>query len=319
MTLREILRLIKNFPKVFFYDYSWTFFQLRYSNLIESQDAQLASLLVVSHVLEKGLTMPQMRLGFGQNRVRLLIGKVKKYINKYDATPVQVQSTLNDLAEYLSIHKLASYKLPEDITDGINALMKYRTSTENTFSLQGTSLDYFTPLVDFEAFAVSRRSLRCYSSVEVEIERVIDAIRIAQSAPSACNRQATRVKIIQSKEAKEYVLGIQNGTRGFGHLANKILLITSDMSNWAPVDRNSAFLDAGIFTMNLLYALHYKKICACPLNADMNSKTFKEIHKVLNIPTSEIPVCFITIGYPTDTFKIAKSERIKVEDIYKII
>lgn len=319
MKIRDILRLIKNFPKVLKYDFPWTVFQLRYSNLIRTKEERLASLLVVSHVLEKGLTMPDRHLGFGQPRVRMLLAMLRSYIDDYDAKPIQVQSSINDLAEYLYIHESAQFQLPEDITSGINEILKYRSSNEKITSIKSTSSEYFVEDVDFEKLAKSRRSLRYYSDKEVSMTDLIDALKIAQTAPSACNRQATRVKIIQSKKAKEYVLSIQNGTRGFGHLADKILLVTSDMSNWAPIDRNSAFLDAGIFTMNLLYALHYKKICACPLNADMNSKTFKEIHKVLNIPASEIPVCFITIGNAPDVFNIAKSERINVEDVYTII
>ena len=56
-------------------------------------------------MLEKGLTMPNRRLGFGQQRVRNIIKYVNEYIREYNAKPVQVQATLNDLAEYLSIHK----------------------------------------------------------------------------------------------------------------------------------------------------------------------------------------------------------------------
>ena len=76
-------------------------------------------------MLEKGLTMPNRRLGFGQQRVRNIIKYVNEYIREYDANPVQVQATLNDLAEYLSIHKDALYNLPEDIVSGIENLMKY--------------------------------------------------------------------------------------------------------------------------------------------------------------------------------------------------
>ena len=284
------------------HDIFWTYFQLRRSRLIKTKESELAVLLVDSHVLEKGLTMPNRRLGFGQQRVRNLVKYINEYISNYDASPIQVQAALNDLAEYLAVHKKASFALPEDIVKGIENLMRY-----------------FVEDVDFEKFSFSRRSLRYYSNDKVDIDRVIDAIRIAQNAPSACNRQATRVKIIQSKESKEYVLNIQNGTRGFGHLADKILLVSTDMSNWAPVDRNLAFLDAGIFTMNLLYALHHKHIVACPLNAKMDSKLFKEIHKRLNIPMSEIPVCFITIGNAPREFLIAKSQRINIKDIYSII
>lgn len=319
MTLRETLRLIRVFPSVFKYDFFWTKFQLRRSRLIKTRESALAVLLVDSHVLEKGLTMPNRRLGFGQQRVRNIIKYVNEYIREYDANPVQVQATLNDLAEYLSIHKDALYNLPEDIVSGIENLMKYRIDRNTKYSIHCSAENYFADDVDFEKFAYSRRSLRYYSDETVDTDDVIDAIRIAQTAPSACNRQATRVKIIQSKEAKEYVLSVQNGTRGFGNLADKILLVTTDMTNWAPVDRNSAFLDAGIFTMNLLYALHEKKIVACPLNADMNAQLFHDIHKKLNISESEIPVCFITIGKAPKEFMIAKSPRLDTKDVYSII
>lgn len=304
---------------MFKYDIFWTYFQLRRSRLIKTKESELAVLLVDSHVLEKGLTMPDRRLGFGQPRIKNLIRITNEYISNYGASPVQVQATLNDLAEYLAVHKKASFALPEDIVKGIENLLRYRLDKQENFSIPCTAENYFVEDVDFEKFSFSRRSLRYYSNDEVDIDRIIDAIRIAQNAPSACNRQATRVKIIQSKEAKEYVLSIQNGTRGFGHLADKILLVSTDMSNWAPVDRNSAFLDAGIFTMNLLYALHHKHIAGCPLNADMDSKLFKGIHKRLNIPMSEIPVCFITIGNAPKEFMIAKSQRIDVENVYSIV
>lgn len=319
MTFRERLRILKAFPKIFKYDWDWTWFQLKRGNLVSTKESDLAQLFVVSHVLEKGLTMPERRLGFGQSRVRMLLEMLNSYIQKYDSTPVQVQSSLNDLAEYLYIHENAHFKLPSDITDSIKAIMKYRVSSEKTTSIKCDRATYFVKNVDFEKFARSRRSLRYYSDKNVSMDDLLDALRIAQTAPSACNRQSSRVKIIQSKEAKDYVLSIHNGTRGFGHLADKILLVTSDMASWAPDDRNMAFLDAGIYTMNLLYALHFKQICACPLNAGMESKLSKELHEKLNIPASEIPVCFITIGCAPDKFMIATSERLKIEDVYTII
>lgn len=55
------------------HDIFWTYFQLRRSRLIKTKESELAVLLVDSHVLEKGLTMPNRRLGFGQQRVRNLV------------------------------------------------------------------------------------------------------------------------------------------------------------------------------------------------------------------------------------------------------
>lgn len=180
MTLRETLRLIRVFPSVFKYDFFWTKFQLRRSRLIKTRESALAVLLVDSHVLEKGLTMPNRRLGFGQQRVRNIIKYVNEYIREYNAKPVQVQATLNDLAEYLSIHKDALYNLPEDIVSGIENLMKYRIDRNTKYSIHCSAENYFADNVDFEKFAYSRRSLRYYSDETVDTDDVIDAIRIAK-------------------------------------------------------------------------------------------------------------------------------------------
>lgn len=76
------------------HDIFWTYFQLRRSRLIKTKESELAVLLVDSHVLEKGLTMPNRRLGFGQQRVRNLVKYINEYISNYDASPIQVQAAL---------------------------------------------------------------------------------------------------------------------------------------------------------------------------------------------------------------------------------
>ena len=319
MNVRECLRILKRLPSSLKQNIYWAWFQVRYSNLIISQKSQQSTLLVVAHVLEKGLTMPNMRLGFGQERVRYLLYLVNDYIKSNDIRHISVQAAMNDLHEYLFIHSKNGYQLPKDIVEGIERLEKLRIGKEDEVSIYETSEQYFSSVLDFERFSSSRRSVRNYSKEKVDIDDVINSIRIAQTAPSACNRQATRIKIIESKENIEYVLGVQNGTRGFGHLADKILLVTTDMSSWNFDDKDLAIFDSGIFTMNLLYALHSNKICACPLNATMSQRQLIQVKNKLNIPTSEILVCFITIGYPTEDFKIAKSTRLDTNDIYTII
>ena len=58
---------------------------------------------------------------------------------------------------------------------------------------------YFATTADFRAFAQSRHSVRWFSDATVDLGVIKQAISIAQTAPSACNRQATRVKIIKDK------------------------------------------------------------------------------------------------------------------------
>lgn len=301
--------------------YTWYWFKrdLKFSSLSGSKESRLAFLMVNSHVLEKGLTMPNRKLGFGYKKVREIISYCSSCIKDFGTDSVEVQSTLDDLNEYLQIHRDSQFGLPEDIENRISDLLKYRKSHNKLDSYYFTKDTFFKPVKNFEEFAYSRHTVRHYSSEPVDVEKIKHCIKIAQTAPSACNRQATRVKIISSEEKKKVVLELQNGNRGFGYLADKILLITTEQGAWGADYRMLACVDAGIFTMNLLYALHANEICACTLNAHMNSEKISQLQKSLGIPESEFPVVFVAIGNPQKEFMVARSFRLDTEKIVQII
>ena len=179
--------------------------------------------------------------------------------------------------------------------------------------------DLFKEWTNFRDFAASRHTVRNFSSESIDMAIIIDSIKLAQTAPSACNRQGVRVKIIDSEEMKTKVLSIQNGNRGFGQLADKILLLTFEQGSCEYEYRASGYIDVGIFAMNLLYALHVNGICACTLNAHLTIPQYEILQNLLGYNKSEIPVLFIAIGYPLPQFQIAKSERFSTNVIYQII
>ena len=285
------------------------------SNINTDMETRLTGLMILSHVLEKGITMPDRRMGFGYARVREVIDKCSKCIQDFGPNHLEIQATLCDLKQYIEIHDDAHYSLPDDITNGVHNLMNYLCiHDENCY--QESAIRFFKPVSSFEELARSRKTIRSFSSKEVDNEMLLKAISLAQTAPSACNRQATRVKIISNKKIIEHICdNIQNGSRGFGKTANKWLLITSIQGAWQYKNTSASYLDAGIFTMNLLYSLHYYGIGACTLNSYMKPSKQKELQKLLGYPESEIPIVFIAIGIPTESFMIAKSRRLPLEEI----
>lgn len=316
-----LLNIIRGGKKALFllplYIY-WFLKDICQSAVIHNKESDLADLLITSHVLEKGITMPQRRLGFGYDRVRFLIKRCKDCIQLYSENHIEIQSTITDLEQYLLIHGKEGFKLPEDILGGVQNLLKYKH--ENTIKcFNSTSDNYFKTTDNFKDFAYSRHSCRWYSNKEIDHDTLKKAISLAQTAPSACNRQSSRVYIIETEEKKHQVLQLQNGNRGFGHLANKILLITSDMRCWNYKTRTSAYIDAGIFTMNLLYALHYYKICACTLNAHLSISQLNQLQRIIGYSYSEMPIVFISIGLAPKNFKIAGSQRLETKQIFKFI
>ena len=291
---------------------------LRLTNTFRcDKETLLSSLLVDGHVLEKGITMPERRNGFGYDKVRQLIAKCSECI-KLGGAEMELQSAIADLKQYIEVQE-RGFKLPEDITSGIQSLIPYLIiNDDNCFSTNPK--DFFRPVADYKEFAQQRKSVRNFSNEEVEDSILMEAVKLAQTAPSACNRQSVRVKVIENRELMKIIgTEIQNGNRGFGHLANKWLLVTSELGAWSQSQVSMAYIDGGIFTMSLLNALHYYGICACTLNAHLSSSRLTKLQTILNLPKSEVPIVFIVIGKPANKFMIAKSRRKPVEDIVTII
>lgn len=293
---------------------------VRFSSTFNSgRNAKLAQLLIEGHTLEKGITMPNRRLGFGQDLVRNLLMHCRAAINEWGRTEiVEIQSVLANLKQYLDIHEERQYELPEDIQKGIKALTANKV-LNNGFCYPMTKEELFRTTEDFAEFAHSRHSIRCFSDKPVDDELLMKAIQLAQTSPSACNRQATRVKIIASDEGKKLCCSLQRGNRGFGDNADRWLLITTELGDWAYNHIQEGFTDAGIFVMNLLYSLHYYNIAACTLNALFSPEERENLRKGLGYPDSEEPVCFIVIGNPTEEFMVPRSARLSMDDIVQKI
>lgn len=292
---------------------------LRFSSTFSrDKNSMLATLTIVSHVLEKGITMPNRRYGFGYERVRDIIERCDIVIKQYGNRDVELQAALADLNQYLQIHKEAGFSLPEDISEGIIKLLpSLKVNDENCYMT--TKEDYFKQTNNFAEFAHSRHSVRWYANTPVDDEKLMAAISLAQTAPSACNRQATRVKIISNPEMKKLCCNLQNGNRGFGDKADKWLLITSELGDWSHNYRFDPYLDAGIFTMNLLYALHYYGMVACTLNAHLSIEQRDEMQQKLGYSESEVPVVFIAIGNPEKEFMVPKSRHLDTNNIVQLV
>ena len=297
---------------------NWLKFDILYSPIFPNERSRLADLLIKGHVLEKGITMPGRRLGFGYDRVRGLIRSTDNFIKNYSENHIEVQSALKDLEQYYQLHVSEKFNLPTDIEEGITTLLKYKHS-DTAECFECTAEEFFRQTADFAEFARQRHSVRWYSEEKIDNELLKKAIELAQTAPSACNRQSTKVYVVETPEKKEKILNIQHGNRGFGFMADKILLLTTDMKLWDCNFRTSGFLDTGIFTMNLLYSLHYYKICACTLNAQLNRKQRKELRNIVGFSESEIPVVFMVVGKAPNHFMIAGSQRVNVEEVFTFV
>lgn len=317
--LRAKCSFIFNEMKIHFYD---IFRDIKYSNgfsQYDKKDKLLTIIVVDSHSIEKGLTMPNGRLGFGKEKILTLIKNCNTYKVKYNIKDELFLEALGVIKEYLHHHEVNKYDLCPKIIDNSNTLLNSFEHIEKTTQPQKTNIEYFQHVnSSFESFSASRRSIRNFAG-KIPEGALLKAINLANSAPSTCNRQSTRIHVVNDKLKKQQLLKIQGGNRGFGHLAESIIIITSDLESWSGGRlRNGPYVDGGIFTMNLLYCLHYYKIGACSLNLYLSVEKDKKFREIISIPNNESIIVMIAVGNVPEVINIAKSGRKNQKSILTI-
>jgi nitroreductase len=294
-----------------------------YSNSYEKWDNSnklLGQIIAEYHVIEKGLVMPDMRLGFGQTVLMDLIEHCNMFEINYGDKDEQFRYALSVIFEYKFEHDKNNFSLNSQLQEAIALLEKRYSNITHSEQKAISKSEYFAyTKSSFDQFSKSRKSLRNFTG-KIETHLLEQAISLAQNAPSACNRQPNRVYIIENNSIKEKVLGIHSGNRGFGHLADKILILTAEIGLYFGLnERNDIYVNGGIHAMNLLYALHFYEIGACPLNWCVMPKDDIELRNLVGIAPSESIIMLIACGGVPSNFKLVTSKRSNVSKIITVL
>ena len=269
---------------------------------LDRREAALAEIVMGYHVLEKGLTMPRRRLGFGRPAALNLARLVEAFETRHGADPQATHATAV-LRAYRELH--AAEAMPR-----LDAFLAARPDVPPAVEPHVRRDDYFAAKdAPFPAFAASRHCVRHFAG-PVPRETIERAITIAMTAPSACNRQHARVHVVDSPALRDQFFALQGGTRGFGQDADKVLIVTADLSTvrWA-WERHDAFTNGGIFALNLCYALHHEGVANCILHWSVPPKSDAAARTLLGIPAQEEIVLSIACGTPPDEFDVPASPR----------
>ncbi|MBQ7986577.1 MAG: nitroreductase family protein [Clostridia bacterium] len=289
---------------------------LEHSGMNENNAEILATKMrLIIHPLEKALSLKNVRAGFGKEKVMKLISLYEEY-SKAGGKDKQVI----ELAESIILNYI-DFQSQHDVDVSFIPQKFFKNNTDKAISgaIDITS-ENFDALSDFERIAENRHSIRNFAPEKVDREKLAEAVRIAQTAPSACNRQSTRVYVCDNADKCKKIIARHGGMSGFTDTA-AILAITGDLNLYQnEFERHTLFVDGGIFLMNLLYALGSQGIANCPIiwGSEPDNDTF--LYELLNIPKSETIVSLVMVGnLPKDGAKAAKSYKRDTQDILKFI
>lgn len=282
------------------------------------EDKLKRNLTLAYHIIEKGLTMPEPRPGFGKAVVSDLVKTVMDYKSMNLSLEAQefIQA-VSVLKEYDSYHAAINFALDSDIAKLLDEIKTQFPDVHGEPQIRTTREEYFSQInAPFDKFCMSRYSIRNYTTEPIPVETLLKCIDLAQKSPSFCNRQPTRVHIVKSPEKKKGILALQNGNRGFGELAETLLVITSIISYTKDIiERNENHLNGGIFIMTLLNALHQNKIGACSLNWSVTEDREQALRELLGLQENEIALMVVSCGFVPEEIAIASSPRKKASEI----
>ena len=263
------------------------------------------------HVIEKGLSMPDFRPGFGKDLVQGLVRSLRALQQHPCANlcaPGQIASARAVLREYHERHQTIGHDISAILPDSSHDLWQDGKQGD------GGSRPFTPASPDdaraFERVVRSRASVRNVDPDRIPDRKIIlEAVDVALRAPSVCNRQTARIHAYTG-DAAQRALAIQSGNRGFGHKIPMVLVVTSDLRFFTgTVERYQGWIDGGMFAMLLLLALHAKGLGAVALNWSVNHTKDRALRKAVEIPDHERIIMLIGCGYPVRDCLVPISKR----------
>ncbi len=267
---------------------------------LDGAKKDIADLRILIHSIEKSFVIQRSRDDFGKEKIIRMIKLLSIYEAQLDEWTRQY--VIDIITAYY--HHRVEYNLDVSfIPERFH--FNYILPPLLLYTKPGK-----TDFINFEAFAKSRHSVRIFKNAPLDIETLEKAVLIAQTAPSACNRQSTRVHAVYSPSMIKDIMEFHKGTSCFTP-PGAILVLTGDLSYYiSEYERHTVFIDGGLFMMNLLYALHYVGLATIPVIWGSIPENDSWLRKLCSIPEQEFILGLIFVGYfPDKEIPVALSRR----------
>lgn len=279
----------------------------------EKQD--YLSMLLLAHSIEKGEGLPTVRNGYGKEKAEKLLGYLLEY--KEDEKSFELMQAYSVLERYVhfcrengvkieNIEKefglLSVYYVDNKVQTGVRVLE--RSALYNGFSLEEAS-----------NFLTSRHSIRDFEKKTVDDETMQQIVRLALSAPSACNRQPVKVYYTYDADKVSRISCNIEGIRGFEDHIPNWALVTASRDLFRTSEYFQWYMNGGIFLGYLLQAFHAHQIGSCTFQTPISFPGTTKIRLLMNIPEDEVIIAAVGYGYVHEQVKVLYSARRDVEQV----
>lgn len=264
-----------------------------------------------THTIEKGMSMRNPRKGFGQQKVLNLIGRLNIYCDRYMRLDRQfLEYPLSTIQSYIEYTNKTGVEIPEIEKKFHDLLVK--TDYEGISGKAGIMEESKENILskcnkDFESLLYSRHSIRYFSDEPVSDEKINKALELAQRTPSACNRQGWLTHVYRAPQSIELIKW-QGGSRGFEDEIKCAILVTANLKAFLNYEVHQAYIDGGLYTMNLINALHSLGVGTIPLSCGFYHRHLAQL-SCFDIQEYEVPIVIVGVGNMPDNMTVAVSER----------
>ena len=282
------------------------------SPIFISNSSREYEVILLAHTIEKGLSHPKIRYGFGLKNIRWMLDVIEK-IN-FDKKCYALSMAYGCLIDYIDLHERVSYDLGEDAKRIEKFLKK---CSDLGFGRMGGVIDINKNYPASKSLLLSRHSTRYFRDEIISDENLSKIINIARMAPSQCNRQSGVIFVCRNKEKIKKLLSLQGGAETFKDNVSNLFIIASDMRAWSGGgSRHQAHVDGALLGHQLALACCEHGVDSCFLNLAVTNKREDLIKNVAGISDNYRLVFMMAFGYSDrDAFKIPMSHRLSSESI----
>ena len=290
-----------------------------YRDSISSIKMLKKRMALISHSLEKGAGIRNSRNGYGKEKAKKLIAVLDNYLYKKGETDCwEFIEAVNVLEFYLELSRNEP-----DISDLKKSYQMVREKYpdvnfhEHEFRAGFAELSASDLCLGDEDCStlqkaiLKRRTIRFFAKEDVDESLVQNILHLAQSAPSACNRQPIRVYYSMDQDKNHLVDECIPGSLSFRGEVPYFFIVTADRLAFNDDELFQWYVNGGIYIGYLTLAIHAYGLGSIVFQWPSVCPHEEKLRKTVCIPNDEIVVAIVGYGKIDKQVKCLEAERRK--------